>query len=437
MANLIITNACNLSCPFCFASEYLADGDAVGAERMTVDEVAEQLAFIGDGPARFCGGEPTTHPDFTAMVDLALATSSRQVFVMTNGVWSQPVRKHMANLPTSQLVRVRYLVNVLEPDFYTDAQWTQLLATLAELPPLAVTVGITLYKAPMRWQHMLDVAKTFGIKRLRFSVASPNTTDPRTWHIEPARDFPVLAPLVHQLVMDGRAAGLLVHSDCGYIPPCFFTPQQIEDLRGDTGHPPAMEFSCTGPVDIGPGGQAWRCYGLYNVVRSNTADFDNERQLGEDFEERTRALGNHFMFDACGTCDYRAKGQCMGGCFAYRETRSMLQSAQAGLVQIGEDRTLMDAVPQLNHALVHGLERRSGMAWMMKRDGAWVPLTSSEVDKAILGACDGTNTVRAVVARVQHAGLLKQPAPAVARAIRRLYQQGAITLSGPALSGSI
>ena len=58
MANLIITNACNLSCPFCFASEYLADGDAVGAQRMELPEYRQHLAFLGDNAGRFCGGEP-------------------------------------------------------------------------------------------------------------------------------------------------------------------------------------------------------------------------------------------------------------------------------------------------------------------------------------------------------------------------------------------
>ncbi|MEW5852917.1 MAG: radical SAM protein [Myxococcota bacterium] len=425
MANLIITNACNLSCPFCFASEYLADGDGVPAERMSLEEVAEHLEFIGEGPVRFCGGEPTTHPDFTRMLDLALEHPRRQVFMMTNAVWPASVREHVRRLSTADRVRLRYLVNILEPALYTDAQWSQLVETLAVMHPLAVTLGITLYRAPMSYAHVLELAECNGIQRIRFSVASPNTTDPRSWNLEPQRDFPILAPLVHALVMDARSRGLLVHSDCGYIPPCFFTAQQIRDLRDATGHPPAVEFRCEGPVDLGPGGEAWRCYGLFSSLRARTHEFENAAELGDYFERQTALFHDRFMFDACRDCDWRARGECAGGCYAYRATRDMKRRAASGLVQIGEDRRVMDAVPSINEQNLHG---RLG-TWMVREQDTWVPLHTSAVEAHVLRACDGARTVRDVVTELERNGVLRQGVPAVTRAVRKLFEQGAITLS--------
>ena len=40
MPNLVITNTCNLRCPFCFASEYRADAGERAAARMTIEEFA-------------------------------------------------------------------------------------------------------------------------------------------------------------------------------------------------------------------------------------------------------------------------------------------------------------------------------------------------------------------------------------------------------------
>ncbi len=58
MANLIITNACNLQLPVLFCVRIPADGDAVGAQRMELPEYRQHLAFPGDNAGRFCGGEP-------------------------------------------------------------------------------------------------------------------------------------------------------------------------------------------------------------------------------------------------------------------------------------------------------------------------------------------------------------------------------------------
>jgi len=427
MANLIITNACNLSCPFCFASEYLADGDTVGAERMELPEYRQHLAFLGDNAVRFCGGEPTTHPQFNTFVDLALEHPTRQVFLMTNGVWPDTVRQHLAALPSSLRVRVRFLFNILEPALYTTAQWNQLLATLGAIHPLSATLGLTLYKAPMAYAHVLELAKAFGVERIRFSVASPNVTDPRSWNLVPERDFPILAPLVHRLVLEARAQHLTVHSDCGYIPPCFFTAQQIEDLTTARGHPPAMQFSCEGPVDIGPGGEAWRCYGLFNVVRANTADHPDVASMAESFEATTADLGaRHFMLDACPTCDWRLRGQCAGGCYAYRVTRTMQQDA--GVVHIGEDKALLDVTPRVQTGRVRTLGSGPQARVMVEQDGTWVPLTASSVELDVLGRCNGATTVRQMIALLQADGAFRQPAPAVTRAVRKLFQQGAIQL---------
>ncbi|MFC1611607.1 radical SAM protein, partial [Myxococcota bacterium] len=86
MPNLIITNACNLSCPFCFASEYRVS-EPSRVSQMSVEELQTQIGFAGVDTVRFCGGEPTLHPDFVEMLTITLDPPGRRAFVMTNGLW--------------------------------------------------------------------------------------------------------------------------------------------------------------------------------------------------------------------------------------------------------------------------------------------------------------------------------------------------------------
>ena len=81
---LEITQACNLRCPTCYA-------DAHGHDFMTVDEAKCRLdAFFATQTAldvlMISGGEPTIHPQFREILDLALAYPINRILVNTNGL---------------------------------------------------------------------------------------------------------------------------------------------------------------------------------------------------------------------------------------------------------------------------------------------------------------------------------------------------------------
>jgi hypothetical protein len=439
VANLIITNACNLRCDFCFASEYLAGEADCATERMDLEELERQLVFTGGEAARFCGGEPTTHPDFLAMLRLALDEPGRSVFMMTNGVWPDEVRAFIAALARRDARRLEVLINTLDAGQYTRRQRAQLEATLGALDPDTVTLGFTIDRPDYDYAHILDLAKRLGVRRVRFSVASPNVTDPGSWMLDPERDYPRVAAVVHALFQDAARLRVQVHSDCGYLPPCVFTDEQLRDLEG-LGE--RLKFSCEGATDIGPGGEAWRCYGLKSVVRANTADFEDSAALADDLERQTRelvdprsiagvAVGDEpkvrelaegrWLFDACAECGLRLDGTCAGGCYALRAVRSA--KARSG-TDLGDD-ALMSAVPQIDDARLRVAGDR---AMLLDEGGVWVQVPLSAGERRALEACDGARTVADIVARAKRRDLLKDPSRSVTRAIRRFYERGALCL---------
>ena len=81
---LEITQACNLSCPTCYA-------DAQGHDFMTVDEARGRLDTFFRAQPRLdvlmlsCG-EPTIHPQFADILNLALSYPVGRVLVNTNGL---------------------------------------------------------------------------------------------------------------------------------------------------------------------------------------------------------------------------------------------------------------------------------------------------------------------------------------------------------------
>ncbi|MBS3735311.1 MAG: radical SAM protein [Phycisphaerae bacterium] len=87
LAQIDLTNRCNLRCPICFANSgavgYVAEPD--------YDQIVRQLEALRrlDPPAtavQFTGGEPTLHPDFLRIVATAREMGFSHIQIATNGI---------------------------------------------------------------------------------------------------------------------------------------------------------------------------------------------------------------------------------------------------------------------------------------------------------------------------------------------------------------
>jgi len=88
LAQIDLTNRCNLTCPVCFASANSAGYVAEPSYEMVV-EMLQALRQQHPHPAtaiQFTGGEPTIHPDFIAIVRKANQMGFSHVQAATNGI---------------------------------------------------------------------------------------------------------------------------------------------------------------------------------------------------------------------------------------------------------------------------------------------------------------------------------------------------------------
>jgi hypothetical protein len=88
LANLDLTNRCNLTCPVCFANAN-ASGYVYEPTRAEVYKMMEVLRAERPVPCsaiQFAGGEPTIHPDFLDIIRDAKKLGFSQIQVATNGI---------------------------------------------------------------------------------------------------------------------------------------------------------------------------------------------------------------------------------------------------------------------------------------------------------------------------------------------------------------
>ncbi|MEM4264310.1 MAG: radical SAM protein [Thermoplasmata archaeon] len=88
LANVDLTNRCNLRCPICFANANAA-GYVFEPDYETVSKMLQMLRDERPVPTpavQFSGGEPTIHPDFVRIIKKASDLKFAQVQVATNGI---------------------------------------------------------------------------------------------------------------------------------------------------------------------------------------------------------------------------------------------------------------------------------------------------------------------------------------------------------------
>lgn len=341
MANIILTNSCNIRCPFCFASEN-NEQEAVVFDALKSWKIS---SFLTGKQFRFCGGEPSLTPNITEIADAILA-ADRNIMMMTNGIWPDTFRRYIEFLPYKYQVRFSYLFNILHPSFYKHEEFDKIQANLAIVNPQMTTLGFTIYKKDFDYQYLFDLAEKFQIKRLRWSVAAPNISNHIDF-LEP--EFHEIADRIYDMHELATQKDISLGGDCNYIQPCYYKPEQRAEMLVKN----PMRFGCSGgsPVDIGPDGTAWRCYGLYSVLRKHIADFENERALEGYFTRRVRLLNNMYAYKECQDCSFWHKG-CDGGCFVYRIKKAWQENPSLNLFPIDDDQDILRCRPYRSPDLV-------------------------------------------------------------------------------------
>lgn len=321
--NIIINNYCNLNCEYCFANDVIAENK----KSMTLKDFHWVLDFIresGRKEVRIIGGEPTLHPQFSEFV----LESLRQPFinhlhVFTNGTYNERIGYlfHIASLSKG----VSLLINLNDPSVIGKEKTKVIAKNLDSLKGtnIKVTLGINFYKENQDYQYLIDAAKAFGIKNIRWSITVPNTDEKRNFDVK--EYFESYIPTIKQFLVDVVKAGLKPHVDCNNIPLCLLDDEALRVIAM-VSEANLKTSICNPIIDIKPDLTAIRCFALDDYV-VNAKDFTTIAELNSHFSKNVDGQYNGAkLFDVCESCEsYQVNGKACA-CLAFAQRNRDIES---------------------------------------------------------------------------------------------------------------
>lgn len=389
MANIIFTNKCNIHCPFCFANENNLNNKDQERNDFTIADTWDVTNFINNGEFRFCGGEPTQNPNIIPAVELLLKCH-KNVMIMSNGLWTQKFQTFIRSLPPQFATRIHYLFNVLAPEFYSKTELEQLYVSLGSINPTAATLGFTIYKKEFNYKYLFNLANIYSIKSIRWSIAAPYISS-KKYNMD--KYFHEISNTIYDFLKEAQDYEIVTQQDCGYIPPCFYNKKKLMNIT--FGLKTISNYKCSNaPIDIDNKGNAWRCYGLYPVLRTNINKFKNENDLRGYFNRRTNILKNNLpLYQDCLECDFW-RTSCTGGCYAIRIKKAFEKKSNVCLFPIDDDKEILNCIPIKPHNFILRTESDKEKSILWKAGGVNKVLNNPDENTiSFLEAVDEEKTV--------------------------------------------
>ena len=173
MANIAITNVCNLKCQYCFAEDMIQEE----TKNMTTDRFIEIINFIEKTSNHFgiIGGEPTLNPNFKDFLRITRDWCNKthgSATLFTNGI---ELEKYLNDLGT----QVHCLINTNAPDKMDSKKWNKLNHCLDEIYDKGlfrnqVSLGVNLYPLRKDYKFIIDLLQKYELKDVRTSVVAPS-----------------------------------------------------------------------------------------------------------------------------------------------------------------------------------------------------------------------------------------------------------------------
>ena len=354
MANIALTNVCNLDCHYCFA---LSDtGHATGPREYVRDEQFEAtLDFLERSKipeARLLGGEPTLHPRFAQLAARAMERGFR-VVVFSNAIIPDAALEFLEQASPES---VALLINARAAQDHQPAQWRRIENTYRRLQT-KICLGYNIASRVPELDFLLEHIARYGLGRtVRLGLAHPRL-EGENEHLRP-RDYPFIGRRIVEFARQCRQAQVQIDFDCGFVP-CMF-PEGTHELFG------VQDFGlrCNPILDLMPDGKFISCFPLQTLHQEPLTPRAEASELRAKFTAEFAELRQATLYPECVDCNYRAAGRCSGGCLSssLRRRRHKTFEVRADEIAAARPPAIPVAIPYIDQpvAFWEDLQSRYG-----------------------------------------------------------------------------
>ena len=342
MANIMLTDVCNLRCPYCFANEFVNHG----VNEIGMENFKKALDFIATEPNSklgLIGGEPTLHSNFREILQLLIADRRfNNVVLFTNGVKIDEYANELAH------PKFHILLNCNSPRDMGQKAFDKMCANLDLLINKhymreRITLGINIYQNGFEYDYLLELAKKYQYNHVRMSIVVPNTSEKRDFNVK--RYFLDIKPKFKEFIYVMLSNNILPTYDCNKMPACLMEESELaafnnlirkkQKEREESGLPPMqlpMSDSaiytdvsrCSPVVDIRQDLTAVRCFGLSDCTKTKISDFKSLADLRSYYVNEVDSYAYKLgVSDECKDCYRRKTLRCSGGCYAFKISQIM------------------------------------------------------------------------------------------------------------------
>jgi MoaA/NifB/PqqE/SkfB family radical SAM enzyme len=312
MANVLLTTKCNLHCTYCFAQEKMRDSRN---QTMSLEDVAKVIEFLkrsGHPVFRAMGGEPTLHPQFPRILQMALEAGMR-VDVLSNATWPESYNAVFQRVSPRHLF---FLLNIDRPENYPPKIWERIESNLASVAAGGnVTLSFNIFETEPRYEYILELARKYRIDKVRMSFSLPVVgAENACLKLE---HYKRMGPFVVEFARRAEESGIEARMD-NVVPLCMFSPEHAGELLLKGIIDLKRNARCDPIVDIGPDLRVWCCFCLSKLWNRRLDEFQNLQEIQAYYRQAMSLYqGRLFAMDECYRCRYRDLWGCQGGCLTF------------------------------------------------------------------------------------------------------------------------
>jgi Arylsulfatase regulator (Fe-S oxidoreductase) len=328
MANIMLTDVCNLRCPYCFANEFVNKDN----NEITMEAFAKAVDFIvGDGShdlVGLIGGEPTLHSQFEVLLRKLIRDERvKTIGVYTNGILIDNYWDVIAN------PKVKLLINCNPASDIGEKRYARLLENLDRLILQKelkenVILGFNMYQPDFEYDYIVDLLVKYKLHLVRVATTVPNFDENR--NLDAHSYFESMKPRMLDFFHELMKREILPLIDCNRMPSCLIKEDEMAELKNDfcneyiknnlgKSNIRDKTVQCIPVIDIRQDLTAVRCFGLSEYTKQRIEDFSSIKELENYYLRTIDAYAYNTTYShKCIDCHERKVMNCMGGCLAFK-----------------------------------------------------------------------------------------------------------------------